>query len=308
VQYARLGIRRTCAKLPERTFRCSNHLWQLQPRRVQDAFDVIIRLIERSLVYPIPPRERGDWRPRWLRPQNVWFRAADDTKLHGWYVPHSEAKRLVVYCHGNCEQVADLVDLAFRMRTRLQATLFLFDYRGYGRSQGKPYEDGCIQDGLAAQRWLARKEGVSNQDVTIVGRSIGGGVAVAMAAEQGARALVLENTFANLTEVAAHLHPWLPVRLVMRNRYDSLRRIRHYYGPLFQCHGAADAVVPIELGRKVFDAAPSGDKQFFEAPLARHQSTLPPTYYAALAKFLDRVDQKAEAKVRRRRSKQPAFS
>ena len=261
---------------------------------VQDEFDVILRLIERSLVYPVPSPERGDWQPRWLRPQNVWFRAADQTKLHGWYFPHAEPKRLVVYCHGNSEHVADQVNLVFRLQSHLQATLLVFDYRGYGRSRGKPHENGCIQDGLAAQRWLARNEGVTNEDITIIGRSIGGAVAVAMAAEQGARALVLENTFSKLTEAAAHQYPWFPVRLVMRNRYNSLRRIRNYSGPLFQCHGTADDFVPIELGRELFKAAPSKFKRFYEVPFARHTDTLPPRYYAALAEFLDRVDEEAE--------------
>ena len=147
---------------------------------------MIIRLIERSLVYPIPSREHGYWRPRWLRPQNVWFRAEDETKLHGWYVPHDESKRLVVYCHANGQHVADQANLVFRLQSHLQATVFVFDYRGYGRSRGKPHEKGCIADGLAAQRWLARQENVTTEDITIIGRSIGGGVAVAMAAEQGA--------------------------------------------------------------------------------------------------------------------------
>ena len=68
---------------------------------------MLIKLIERSLVYPRPSRERGDWRPKWLMPQNVWFRSADNTKLHGWYVPNPDAKRLIVYSHGNGEHVAD---------------------------------------------------------------------------------------------------------------------------------------------------------------------------------------------------------
>jgi uncharacterized protein len=264
---------------------------------------MIIRLIERSLVYPIPSRERGDWGPRWLRPQNIWFRADDEMKLHGWYVPHAEPKRLVVYCHGNGQHVADHANLVFQLQSHLQATVFVFDYRGYGRSRGKPYEKGCIADGLAAQRWLARKENVTTDDITIIGRSIGGGVAVAMAAEQGARALVLQNTFSKLTEAAAHQFPWLPVRLVMRNRYNSQKRIENYYGPLFQCHGTGDEVVPIELGRELFEAAPTKFKYFHEVPFARHNDSLPPSYYAALADFLDRVDEEAVVPMTRQRAK-----
>lgn len=269
---------------------------------------MIIRIIERSLVYPIPSRERGDWRPRWLRPQNVWFRAADETKLHGWYVPHADPKRYVVYCHGNAEHVADQANLMFRLQSHLQATLFVFDYRGYGRSRGKPSEKGCIADGQAAQRWLARKEGLTNEDITIIGRSIGGGVAVGIAAEQGARALVLENTFSKMTDAAAHQYPWLPVRLVMRNRYNSLKRIRNYHGPLFQCHGTGDEVVPIELGRTLFDAAPTENKQFHEVPFARHNDGLPPNYYAALTEFLDNVDEAAQKHVPHRRTKRQLVS
>jgi uncharacterized protein len=271
--------------------RCAGYL----SGNTQDSFEVIIRLIERFLVYPMPSRDRGDWRPRWLRPQNVWFRAEDETKLHGWYVPHAEAKRRIVYCHGNGQHVADQANLVFRLQSRLQATLFVFDYRGYGRSRGKPDEKGCISDGLAAQRWLAHKENVNTEDITIIGRSIGGGVAVAMAAEQGARALVLENTFSMLTEVAAHRFPWLPVRLVMRNRYNSLKRIKNYSGPLFQCHGTDDEVVPIKLGRTLFEAAPTEFKHFHIVGFARHNDSLPPSYYAALAEFLDRVDEETDA-------------
>jgi fermentation-respiration switch protein FrsA (DUF1100 family) len=131
---------------------------------------------------------------------------------------------------------------------------------------------------------------VEPDDIVVMGRSIGGGVAVQMAAEQGARALVLENTFSRMTDAAAVLYPWLPVRLVMTNRYNSVRRIKGYHGPVFQCHGTADDMVPIELGRKLFEAAPTRFKKFHETRNGRHNDTLPPAYYAALAQFLDQVD------------------
>ena len=271
---------------------------------------MLIKLIERSLVYPRPSRERGDWRPRWLRPQNVWFRSADNTKLHGWYVPNLEARRLIVYSHGNGEHVADQANLVSRLQSRLEATVFVYDYRGYGRSRGKPAERGCVADGMAAQRWLAEREGVAVEDIVMMGRSIGGGVAVAAAAEQGARSLVLEATFSRMTDAAASLYPWLPVRLVMRNRYNSVRRIQKYRGPTFQCHGADDEVVPIALARKLFDSSPSRTKQFYEIAYSRHNDTPPPAYYAALSDFLDRVDDQSGSKLpsRLRRRKRQLVS
>lgn len=254
---------------------------------------MLIRIIERSLVYPRPSRERGDWRPRWLRPQNVWFRSADSTKLHGWYVPYQDARRLIVYSHGNREHVADQASLVLRLQQHLQATVFLYDYRGYGRSRGNPVERGCVADGMAAQRWLAEREGVSPEDIILMGRSLGGGVSVAAAAEQGARALVVEATFSRMTDAAAHRFPYLPVRLVMRNRYNSVRRIKKFAGPFFQSHGTDDEVVPLSMARKLFEASTSRTKQFYEVNFARHNDTPPPAYYAALASFLDRVDEQS---------------
>jgi fermentation-respiration switch protein FrsA (DUF1100 family) len=138
-----------------------------------------------------------------------------------------------------------------------------------------------------------------------MGRSIGGGVSVAAAAEQGARALVLEATFSRMTDAAANLYPWLPVRLVMSNRYNSIKRMQKYSGPLFQSHGADDETVPIKLARKLFDSSPSETKQFYEVAYARHNDTPPPAYYAALAAFLDEVDANHEtalpASLRRRK-------
>jgi hypothetical protein len=255
---------------------------------------MLIKLIERSLVYPRPSRERGDWRPKWLQPQNVWFRSGDNTKLHGWYVPNPDAKRLIVYAHGNGEHVADQASLVFRLQSQLQATVFVYDYRGYGRSRGKPTERGCVADGLAAQRWLAEREGVGCEDIVLMGRSIGGAVSIAAAAEQGCRALVVEATFSRMTDAAASLYPYLPVRIFMSNRYNSIRRLKKYAGPFFQSHGMDDEVVPIELARKLFAAAPTEDKQFYEINFARHNDTPPPAYYQELGAFLDRIDRERE--------------
>ncbi|MEM8865711.1 MAG: alpha/beta hydrolase [Planctomycetota bacterium] len=247
---------------------------------------LLMTCFERWLVYPAPPYDRSDWSPGGEEFEDVDFQSTDGTKLHGWLLELDQSDRVVLYFHGNGEQVADNADLISFLSEHLNATVFLFDYRGYGKSEGKPHEEGLIADGIAAQRWLADRTGKPADEILLVGRSIGGGVAVACAAELGAEALVLQSTFNRLTDAAANHFPWLPVRLLMRNRYDSMKRIQQYDGPLFMSHGTADSVVPIELGRQLFDAAPSDKKEFFEIEDRDHNDPQTSDYYHALQDFL----------------------
>jgi hypothetical protein len=253
---------------------------------------LLMTFLETWLVYPIPPQGRGEWQPKWMNYEDVWFTAEDGTKLHGWFIPHERPKRALLYCHGNGEAIGDNADLMAHLSRVLDASVMIVDYRGYGHSEGTPSEAGCIADGLAAQRWLADRLGVDTSDIVLMGRSIGGAVVVAMAAEQGAQAVVLENAFSRLTDVAASHYPWLPVRLLMKNRYDTVGRIQRYDGPVFQSHGSLDTIVPIRMGRELFEAVPSEDKTFVEFPDLDHNDPPPPDYYRQLAAFLDSVSQK----------------
>jgi fermentation-respiration switch protein FrsA (DUF1100 family) len=245
--------------------------------------------LERWLVYPAPPRSAGDWKATWLPHEDVWFQSADGTKLHGWYVPHEASKRAILYCHGNGEHIAFNADLAAHLRDALQGSVFLFDYRGYGHSEGQPSEEGCIADGRAAQDWLARRKGIKPSDIVLMGRSLGGAVAIALASEVGAQALVVETSFTSMPDVAAALYPWLPVRWVMKNRYDSLSRIKQYNGPYIQSHGTADTLVSVAVARTLFDSAPSPNKKWVEFADLGHNDMWPDSYYRDLATFLNSV-------------------
>ena len=247
---------------------------------------VAVMFLETWLVYPAPPVESGDWQPAGLNYEEIWLTSEDGTKLHGWFVDHPQRKRQLLYCHGNGEHVGMNGDLVAQLSGALDAAVFIFDYRGYGHSEGTPDEAGCIADGLAAQRWLADRVGVTTGDTVVMGRSLGAAVAVAVAARQGAQALVLVNAFSRMTDVAACHFPWLPVRLLMRNRYDSLARIREYTGPVFQSHGTADTIAPIELGRELFAAIPTNKKRFIELPDRGHNDPEPASFYHTLATFL----------------------
>jgi len=217
---------------------------------------------------------------------DVSFEAEDGTALHGWFFAHKKPRYAILYCHGNGEDIShNAVTMDF-LRDTLEASIFLFDYRGYGKSEGSPYEEGVILDGLAAQRWLAEKMQLQTDEIVLMGRSLGGGVAVALAEQQGARALVLQNTFASMTEVAAGKFPWLPVRWMMRNRFSSAERIVGYKGPLLQIHGTADRVVPYAQGQRLFAAASGQPKQWVENAGGTHNGPLPDQYYETLVEFL----------------------
>jgi hypothetical protein len=243
---------------------------------------------EDLLIY-FPARwPEGPWDPGGLPVEDAWFDAADGIRLHGWYVAHPRPRAVVLFCHGNAGNVAYWSDALRALYRQAGVSALLFDYRGYGRSEGKPSEAGLLSDARAARAWLARRAGIAERDVVLAGRSLGGAVAVDLAAADGARALILESTFSSLPDVAAFHYRWLPVRLLMRTRFDSLAKIGGYHGPLLQSHGPADTIVPYAFGRRLFQAA-NGPKQFIDLPGTDHNDPPPADYYRTLAAFLDRL-------------------
>lgn len=248
--------------------------------------------MERYLVYH-PPTPLPDYQlAKDLGGEEVWFQAEDGNKLHGWYFPHDDARFAVLYAHGNGEDAERNSQLMAHLRDALRASVLIFDYRGYGLSEGTPHEAGIILDGLAAQRWLAERMNITADQVVLYGRSLGGAVVVALAERLGAKALIVQNSFADMTDVAAARYFWLPVRLLMRNRFPSAERIKNYEGPLLQIHGTEDRVVPLNFARPLFDASPSKHKQFIEVPRGTHNGPLPLATFESVKEFLDNLPEK----------------
>jgi fermentation-respiration switch protein FrsA (DUF1100 family) len=248
---------------------------------------LLLLLLENTLLYPAPKYPEGDWTAAYLGHEDVEFKSADGTRLHGWFVEHEDPRAVVLYCHGNGDCVGYLGPYLKELRDRQRVTVFAFDYRGYGKSEGAPVEAGVLADSHAAQLWLAERTGVKPADIVIMGRSLGGGVAVDLAVKNGARALVLQNTPTSMPDAAAKIYWFLPVRWVMKNRYDSLSKIGRYAGPVLQSHGTADDLVPFDLGRRLFAAVPGNQKRFFEFEGGGHNDPEPPQYDDVLDEFLE---------------------
>jgi fermentation-respiration switch protein FrsA (DUF1100 family) len=190
-----------------------------------------------------------------------------------------------LFAHGNAGNLSSRWPIVRLLNERLGVSVLAFDYRGYGRSEGKPSETGILADARAARDWLARREGIAPEDIVLLGRSLGGGVMVDLAASDGARGLILESTFTSLPDVAAKKFPWLPVSWVMHNRLDSLSKLSDYPGPLLQSHGESDKFIPIQDGRRLHAVA-RGRKRFVAIPNAGHNWVWTPEYVAALDEFL----------------------
>ena len=221
---------------------------------------LVLVALERLFVYPTPPRTLGDWAHLHIDVEDVHFVSDDGTQLHGWYFERPQPRAHMLFCHGNGEHISFLGDWLSKLSNDLNVCVFTFDYRGYGKSEGKPFEQGVLQDSEAAQRWLAHRAGLTPDGVVVYGRSLGGAVAVHLASNVGARALIAERTFHSMVELGAHLFWWAPVKLIMRNRYPSADWISKYDGPFLQMHGTADEVVPINFAHRLFAACPSENR------------------------------------------------
>jgi fermentation-respiration switch protein FrsA (DUF1100 family) len=228
---------------------------------------------------------KGDWNPTAVLVQDAYFTADDGTRLHGWYAPNVQPKGHALLLHGNAGNVTLLAETIRVLNRRHSLSVLALDYRGFGRSEGTPTERGVYMDARAARKWLAEKESISESDVVLMGASIGGAVAVELAARDGARGLVLANTFTSLPAAAQHHWPWLPMTLVLSTRMDSLSKIKDYHGPLLLSHGDADEIVPYEQGQALYQAA-SGPKRLVTVHGGKHNSPQPEEYRVALDQFL----------------------
>jgi alpha-beta hydrolase superfamily lysophospholipase len=223
-----------------------------------------------------------------LSHEEVTLATADGEALGAWYVPAARggppARTLLVF-HGNAGNIGDRVD-AVRAFHELGFNVLIFDYRGFGRSTGRPTEKGTYQDALAAWGYLTRERGEPPQNVILFGRSLGGAVAAWLAEQVRPGGLVLEGTMTSAPDMAVTMFPYLPVRWLCRFRYDALARMGRIRCSVLIAHSRADEIIPFRHGRRLFEAARE-PKQFVELH-QDHNATeveLEPHYRRALQEF-----------------------
>lgn len=243
------------------------------------------KTLENHFIYN-PSTFAEEWKPYPdTGVEDAYFEAADGTELHGIFARHPDPKAVILFSHGRRGNVSALVDKMQLFVNRHQVSVLVFDYRGYGRSAGKPDEAGVYQDARAARRWLADAAGMDERDVVLMGRSLGAAVAIELAAVDGARGLIVENGFTSLSDFVKHHAPPVPADLILFSEFDSLEKMGAYDGPVLVCHGRADKVIPFAHGQALFEAA-AGPKHFFRTD-GGHESGPTKSYQMAIDQFID---------------------
>jgi fermentation-respiration switch protein FrsA (DUF1100 family) len=248
---------------------------------------LVLMCFENQMVF-MPIRADQDWDPPPSADcEDIELRADDGTPIHAWWLPQPGTAGAVLCCHGNAGNLSHWGLVLADLRAGLRQSVLMFDYPGYGRSGGRPSEAGCYAAADAAYDWLTQVKGVPPEHILLYGESLGGGVAVDLASRRQHRALVAVKTFTSVPDVGQHLFPWLPVRWVMRNRFDSVAKIGQTGRPVFVTHGTEDRLVPLALGRRLYEAARE-PKAFVPVAGAGHNDLPTSAFLPELEAFLER--------------------
>ena len=248
-------------------------------------------VVDRSFIYfpsrdiEVTPGDVG------LDFEDVRFKAPDGVVLHGWFIAGGGDATLVWF-HGNGGNIGHRVGNIRELVARLQINIFIFDYRGYGRSEGSPYEEGTYLDAEGAIAYVTSRDDVNQDKLVYFGRSLGCAVAAEMAIKYPPRALICESGFTSVRAMTKSVYPFLPgLQLLVTTKYDTLSKIAQLDIPVMVLHGDRDEIVPFSMSGELYDAA-KGPKRFYTIEGAGHNDTYHvggPAYFEALREFVDEV-------------------
>ena len=189
-----------------------------------------------------------------LEYEPVQFDAEDGVTLSGWFIPAEDTEDVVLFFHGNAGNISHRLQ-SIELFQRLGVNVLIIDYRGYGRSEGRPSEEGTYLDAEGAWRYLVEQRQIAPGNIIFFGRSLGGAVATWLAGKYAPKSLILESTFTSVPDIGAKQFPFLPVRTLARIRYNSLERLPQIKVPVLIIHSPQDEVIPYAHGQQLFQVA-----------------------------------------------------
>lgn len=221
-----------------------------------------------------------------MRYEDVTIKTGDNVDLHGWYIPGKTGAKTLLFFHGNAGNISHRGE-SVSVFHDMGLNVLIFDYRGYGQSKGKPSEQGLYRDARSAWRYLTQVRDIADHDIILFGRSLGAAIAIKLATEVKAAALIAESTFSSADDMARHMFPVLSHLIYVRFKFNNVGNISRVQCPIMYAHSPDDDIIPYALGRKVYEAANS-PKSFFELKGDHNTGFLQsqPQYGRQLEKFV----------------------
>jgi len=194
--------------------------------------------------------------------EEVNITTSDSEKITAWWIPAQNERGVLLFCHGNAGNISHRLD-TIDIFNRLGLSVLIFDYRGYGKSTGRPSEDGTYRDAEAAWRYLVEVQKKKPDKIILFGESLGGAVAAEIASRYKAGGLIIMSSFTSIPELAGRLYPFLPVKLLSKFRYSTIDKIGAITAPKLIIHSPDDEIIPFEQGRTLYEKA-AEPKQFLQ--------------------------------------------
>jgi fermentation-respiration switch protein FrsA (DUF1100 family) len=249
------------------------------------ALSFLLIVVENKIVYHPIKYPDGIWNPEdyGLQVEDVYFSTPDGVNLHGWFVPAKKPVATLLWYHGNAGNLSHRLENILALE-QLKLNIFIFDYRGYGRSEDKPDEKGLLLDSQAAYDYLKLKKKIDPEELFIFGRSLGGACAIEIASKNIASGLIIESAFTSVKDMADKMFSFFPFKFLLRSNYNSIETISLVNMPKMFIHGTNDELIPISMGRKLFEASQE-PKIFYEINGAGHNDT----YSVGGQKYFDSI-------------------
>jgi uncharacterized protein len=219
----------------------------------------------------------------------ITFSTKDNLKLDGLFVSVPEAKNVLLYCHGNYGNISNCLE-HIKALTQLGLNIFIFDYRGFGKSEGKITENGTYLDVASAWDYLVKIRNIKSENIIVFGHSLGGAVAAKLAAEKNIKALVIEGSFTSIKKLAAELHPFIPMKRFFKFNYDTATNLRKVKEPVLIFHSRDDDVIPFHHGQTLYSIA--NEPKYFQETKGDHSNgyiTSRIEYFDSFRKFLTKI-------------------
>jgi fermentation-respiration switch protein FrsA (DUF1100 family) len=223
-----------------------------------------------------------------LQYEDITMQTSDGHNLNAWFIPANSPEGTVLFCHGNGGNISYSMDVLETLN-KLNLNVLVFDYRGYGKSEGSPTEKGTYIDAETACQWLIKNKNIPEHEIIIIGRSLGAAIAANLATKHSPRLLILESGFSSTPDVAARHYPIFPVRLLCRYKYKTAEYVKDIRCPLLVIHSPDDEIIPYANGKKIFNSAKE-PKEFLEISGSHNEGFADSgdTYVNGLRSFIEK--------------------